>query len=97
VQLRKAAHICTPFEAYSRERAWKVIGDTLQGSCYLNRDENDGKIRAREQRRDIGKYSFPCRTIKRRNKLPADTLATFPCISHIFRKRAKKVIIREVK
>jgi len=73
------------FEAYSRERAWKVIGDRLKGLCYLSRDEDDGKIRAREQRRDIGKYSFVNRTIKHRKPLPADTLSTFSCISHIFR------------
>jgi uncharacterized protein YaeQ len=97
VQRRKIAHICAPFKPYSRERTWTAIGDRLQGPCYLSRDEDDRKIRAREQRRDVGKYSFVNRTSKIWNQLPADTLAFFSRISYIFIKKAKKVVIREVK
>jgi hypothetical protein len=32
-----------------------------------------------------------------RNQLPAEVLETFPCNSHIFRKRVRKVIIIEEK
>jgi len=42
------------------------------------------KIRARKQRTGIGKYSFENRTIKLRNQLPAEALATFPCKAQIF-------------
>jgi hypothetical protein len=35
--------------------------------------------------------------IKLWNQLPAETLATFHCKSHIFRKRVRKVITSEVK
>jgi hypothetical protein len=38
----------------------------------------------------IGKYSFVTRTIRHCNRLQAQALATFPCKSHIFRKRFKK-------
>jgi hypothetical protein len=60
-------------------------------------DDHDRKIRARKKRRDIEKYSFINRTIKLCNQLPAEALATFPCRSHIFKKRVRKVIISEVK
>jgi hypothetical protein len=45
----------------------------------------------------IDKYSYVNRTIKLWNQLTAEGLATYPCRSHIFKKRARKVIIREVK
>jgi hypothetical protein len=80
---------------YTEERAWVPVGDRLKGPCYLDRDDNDRKIRARKQRTDIGK--FVNRTIKQLNQLPAEVLATFPCKSHIFRKRVRKLIIGEEK
>jgi hypothetical protein len=58
-----------------------------------SRDDHDRKIGARKQRTDIGKYSDVNRTIKLWNQLPAETLATFPCKSNIFRTRVRKVII----
>jgi hypothetical protein len=45
----------------------------------------------------IGKYSFVNWTIKLWNQLPAEVLVTFPCRSHIFKKRVREVIIGEVK
>jgi hypothetical protein len=63
-QRRKKASICALCKAYTGERAWKSIGDRLNGPCYLSRDDHDGKIRARKQRTDIGNYSFVNRTIK---------------------------------
>jgi len=75
----------------------EAIGDRLQGQCYQSRDDHDRKIRAGKHRTDIGKYSFVYRTIKLWNHLPADTLATFPCRAHIFKKTGMKVVISEVK
>ena len=91
-QRRNITRICAVFKAYIGERAWKSIGDRLQGPCYLSRDDHDRKIRARKQRTYIGKYSFANRAIKLWNQLPAETLATFACKSHSFRKRVRKVI-----
>jgi len=63
---------------------------------YLSRDDHDSKIRARKQRIGISKYSFLNRTIKMWNQLPAEALATtFPCKSHVARKRVREVIISE--
>jgi hypothetical protein len=56
-----------------------------------------GKIGDREQRTDIGKYSFVNRTIKNWNQLPAETLERFPCKPKIFRNRVRKAIINGVK
>jgi hypothetical protein len=96
-QRRKLARLCALFKAYTGERAWKAIGERLQGQCYLSRDDHDRKIRSRKQRTDIGKYSFVNRTIKLWNNLPAEALGTFPCKPHIFRKRVRKLDISEVK
>jgi len=82
VQRRKTACICALFEAYTREEAWKSIGERLKGPCYLSRDDHNRKIRARKQRTDIGKYSFVNRTIKLWNQLPAKALQLFP-VNHI--------------
>ena len=46
---------------------------------------------------DRRKYYFVNRTIKLWNQLPIEALATFPCKSHIFRMRFRKVIISEEK
>ena len=62
-----------------------------------SRDDHDRKLRARKQRKDIGKYSVVNRTIKLWNQLPTETLATLPCKSNIFRTRVRKVIISEEK
>jgi len=48
-------------------------------------------------RMDIVKYSFISRTIKNRNQLPAEALATFPRKPKIFRHRVRKAIINGVK
>jgi hypothetical protein len=63
----------------------------------VSRNDHDHKIRARKQRTNIGKYSLVNRTIKLWIQLPAEALAIFPCKSHIFRKRVRKVIISEVR
>jgi hypothetical protein len=63
-QRSKIAGMCAPFKAYTGERAWKAIGDRLQGPCYLSRDAHDRKIRARKQRPDIGKYCFVNSTVQ---------------------------------
>ena len=46
---------------------------------------------------DIVKYSFVNRTIKLWNQLAAEALATFPCKSHIFRKRVREVNVSKEK
>ena len=97
VQHRKIACICTLFKAYTAERTWRCIGDRLKGPCYLSRNDHGCKMMARKQNTDIGKYCSVNRTIKLLNRLPAEVIATFLCKSHTFRKRIRKVIIREKK
>jgi hypothetical protein len=46
----------------------------------------------RKKRRDVGKYSFVNRTIKKWNQSPVVILASFPCKLSIFRKRVKTVV-----
>jgi hypothetical protein len=94
VQHRKIACICPFLRAYSKEWAWKAVGDRLQGPCYLSRDDCDWKIKARKQRTDIGKYSFVNSTIKLEpTTILVEALAISP-IDHILLKR---VIVSEVK
>jgi hypothetical protein len=96
-QRRKIARICALFKECTGERAWKAMGERLQGPCYLSRDDHDRKIRTRKQKTDIGKYSFVNRTIKLWKNLPAEALVTSPCKPHIFRNRGRKLNIIEAK
>jgi len=83
-QRRMIAYICVLFKAYTGGRTWKANENRLLKPCYLSRDDHNGKIRTRKQRRDIGKYSFVNRTIKIWDQLPASLLASFPCkITHL--------------
>jgi hypothetical protein len=84
------ARICALFKAYTGERAWKAIGDSLLRPCYLSRVDHDRKIRSRKQNTDIGKYSSVNRTIQLWNPLPADALGTLSLKPS--RKRVRKVI-----
>jgi hypothetical protein len=54
-------------------------------------------IRDRNQRTDIGKYTFVNRTIKNWNQLPAEALGTFPSKLKDFRNRVRETIIKGVK
>jgi hypothetical protein len=89
---REISRIRALFKADRGERAWKAIGDRLEGPCYLSRVDHNRKIRSRKQNTDIRKYSFVNRTIQVWNQLPADVLGNFFCKPSNFRKRAKKVI-----
>jgi len=60
-------------------------------------DELDWEIRTRKQSTDIEKYFIVNRTIKLWKQGPAEGLATFLFLSHIFKKSVRKVIISEVK
>ena len=80
------------FQGMHQETAWKAIDDRLVQRCYQSRDGHNRKIRAREQRTDVGKYSFVNRTIKRWNRLAAGLLASFPCKLNTFTKRVKNVV-----
>ena len=41
---RKLSRICALFKVYSRERAWKPIGDRLERPHYLSRVDHEGKL-----------------------------------------------------
>jgi hypothetical protein len=91
-QRRIIARICALFKAYTGGLAWKAEGDGLLKPCYLGMDDHNRKIRTKQQRSDVGKYSFVNRAIKNWNQLPAVLLASFPCKLSTFRKRVKKVV-----
>ena len=91
-QCRLIARICALFKGYTGGRAWKATGDRLLKLCYLSRNDHNGKIRTRKQRKDVGKYSVVNRTIKSCNQLPTALLASFPCELNTFRKRVKNVV-----
>jgi hypothetical protein len=90
----KMARICVLFKVHSGEWAWKTTRDWLQGQCYLSLDDHDRKIRSRQQRtyREIFLCELDHQTLE-----PAEVLVTFPCRSHIFKKRVREIIIGEVK
>jgi hypothetical protein len=63
-------------------------------NLFISFIEHDTKIRSREQKTNIGKYSFVNRTIQLWNQLPADALGTLSCKPSHFRKRVRKVIYK---
>jgi hypothetical protein len=73
-ELWKITCLCSLFEEYFGERAWKAIGDRLQRPYYLSKVDHIRMIRGRKQTTDIRKYSFVNRTIKIWDKLPAEAL-----------------------
>ena len=95
-QRRTIARFCALFKGQSGEWAWKTIRKRLRRLYYLSRVDHVPKIRDK-QRKGIGKYSFVNRTIKNRNQLPAEALATFLCKPKFFRNGVRKAIINGVK
>jgi hypothetical protein len=89
--------LCALYKACSSERAWEGIGDRLQAPYYLSRVYHCWKIRARMIRTDIGKFSFVNRAIAEWNQLSEGVIRTSPIKTHTFRKRIRKVKIRELK
>ena len=85
-QRRKIAGICALYRAYTGERSWEAIGDKLQAPSYLSTVDFNWKIRAREQRTDVGKYSFVNRTITDWNRLPGGAIGT-STVKRIFSRR----------
>jgi len=79
------------YKAYTGERAWKAIGDSLQAPSYLSRLDYYWKIRARKQRTGIGKYCFVNRSITDWNKLPEGATGTSHGKTRIFKTRVRKV------
>jgi hypothetical protein len=91
-QRRKIACMCALYKAYTGERAWKGIRDRLQAPSYLSRVDHNWKIRARIQRKDVGKYYFVNRTITDWNQLIEGEIGALTGDTCSFRKRARKVI-----
>jgi len=56
-----------------------------------------GPGKKKEKRTGVSNYCSVNCTIKLWNKLPAEALASFPCKSHVFRKRVMTLIITEEK
>ena len=94
LNLRTTAHLCALLNAYSGERAWKVIHDRLRRPYYLSRVDHVRKIRDSRQRKHIMNYSFENRTIKNWNQLPAVVLGTFPCKSKFLERELGKLVNR---
>ena len=90
-QRRKVARMCALYKAYTGERAWKAIGARLQAPSSLSKVDHHWKIRTRQQRTDIGKYSFVSRTITDWNQIPEGAIGTSHGKIHIFKTRVRKV------
>ena len=78
------------YKAYTGERAWNAIRDMLQVPIYLNRVDHNWKIKARNQIRDIGNYSFVNRPITDWNRLPEGAIGTSNGKTHILQTRVRK-------
>ena len=96
-QRRKISRMCALFKAYKGERAWKTIKDSLRAPRYLSRVDHKWKIRARNQRTDVCKYSFVNRTITDWNQLTEGKIGALTSNTYSFRRRVRKVITSAVK
>jgi hypothetical protein len=96
-QRMKIARMCALCKAYNGELAWKAIRDRLQAPSYLSRVDHNWKIRARKQRKDVGKHSFVNRTITDRNQLTEGEIGALTGNTCSFRKRVRKVIASAAK
>jgi hypothetical protein len=76
---------------------WKDIGDRILAPCYLSRVDHCWKIRAKQIRTDVGKFSFVNRTIADWNQLPEGAIGFSQVNTHAFRRRIRKAINSEVK
>ena len=86
-QRRKIARMCALYKAYTGERAWKAVGDSLQAPSYLSRVDQHWKIRARKERTN----SFVNRCITDCNQLPERVIGTSHGKTRIFKTRVRKV------
>jgi hypothetical protein len=93
VQRRRTARMCVLYKAYNRERVWKDIGGRLQTPYYRSRVDHSWKMRSREIRTDVGKFSFVNKTIADWNRLPKGAIGTSLVKTHVFRKRVRKVYL----
>jgi hypothetical protein len=89
--------LCVRYKAYNSGRAWKDTGDRLQAQYYWSRVDHFWKIRAREIGTDIRNFSFVNRTIADWNRLPEGAIGNSYLNTHVFRKRVRAIIIRELK
>jgi hypothetical protein len=91
-QRRLIARICAFFKIFIGVRTWKAIEDGLLKTCYLSREDHNGKIRSRKERIDVGQYSFVKWTIKSWKQLSAGLLASFPSTLNTFGNMVKNVV-----
>jgi hypothetical protein len=88
----KITGMCALFKVFKGEMALKEIGDRLQSPSSLSRVDHNWKIRARKQRKDVGKFSFVNRTITDWNQLSEWEIGALTSNTHSFTKRVRKVI-----
>jgi hypothetical protein len=89
-QHRKTAGLCAFHKAYKGESVWINIRDRLHAPSYLSRVDHKWKIKARNQRKDIGKYSFVNRTIVDWNQLSEEEIGVPDSSTGSFRKKIGK-------
>jgi hypothetical protein len=83
---RKLSRMCALFKAYSEERAWRAIGDSLQRPHYLQSVDHERKIRCRRQRTDIRKYSF----VNRLEPATCRSVSNSPLVTKYLEKEGKE-------
>ena len=69
-QRKIVEQLCVLFKAYTKGWALKAIVNIFLNPCYLCRGDHNRKIKTRQQRTDVSKYSFINRTINSMNPLP---------------------------
>ena len=75
--------------------AWKSLTNRLKAPTYISRGDHSHKIKEREQRTDVGKFSLINRTIRDWNNFPASVFERFPSSVKVFKSRVIRLSSEE--
>jgi hypothetical protein len=88
---RRKARLRALFKAYLGHKAWVDIKRRLYMPTYYGRGDHSFKIKLRQQRTDVGKFSFLNRTIVDWNQLPAAAFEGSPLNLCRFKRNLRKL------
>ena len=86
---RRLNRLAGIFKAWNGEESWNELSVRLNGPNYIGHGSHKLKIKEREHKTDLGKYSFINRGIRDWNALPGELLMPMPKNVKQFKSRIK--------
>ena len=75
---RRTFRLTGIYNAWNRKGGWDELHQRLQAPTYIGRCDHRLKIKEREQKTDLAKFSFLNRGIREWNALPGELLTPMP-------------------